>query len=180
MPKRSGSHKRAPGNASGVSAGVSAGARMRAATGRLRKVDRQMLLLVLAVLVAGIGFQTLYATRGMPGSRHPLDARGLRIAGTGRVDASHVVPAAHFTDARVRRGYELAVRLPETLNQLYCWCGCIERGMRSNLECFESEHAAVCDVCLAGAEVAWELKERGITDPAAAQRILDLRYGRST
>ena len=41
-----------------------------------------------------------------------------------------------------------------TLNQLYCWCGCIERGMRSNLECFESEHAAQCDVCLAGAEVA--------------------------
>lgn len=174
MSKRWGFGKRTHGNATGSPS------RTRASTGRARKIDRQMLLFVLAILVVGVGFQALYATRGVPGSRHPLNERGLRIAGTGRADASHVIPASHFTEARVRRGYELAAQLPETLNQLYCWCGCIERGMRSNLECFESEHAAVCDVCLAGAEVAWELKERGITDPAAAQRILDLRYGRST
>lgn len=113
-----------------------------------------MLLFVLANLVVAIGLMVLYTTRGVPGSSHPLDARGLRIAGTGRADASHVVPAVQFADARVQRGYALAAQLPETLNHLYCWCGCIERGMRSNLECFESKHAAECDICLAGAEVA--------------------------
>lgn len=101
----------------------------------------------------------------------------LTAPGAGRNDASRVIPESTFADPEVRHAYAIARRIPETLNHLYCWCGCIERGMRSNLECFETDHAAECGICLAGAEVAWEMKQRGITNPAEIQRVLDERYG---
>ena len=144
------------------------------------RAGRQLLVYFLALGLLAVGFQALYTSRGRLAGARPLDARGLRVSGEGRSDATHVLPAAHFSNPRVRNAYDLAAQVPETLNQLYCWCGCIERGMRSNLECFETTHASVCDVCLAGAEVAWELRQRGVTDPAKVQQVLDARFGRST
>ena len=108
-----------------------------------------------------------------------LRENGLRIIPRGRSDASAVVPPESFDHPRVKEAYAIAQRIPETLNQLYCWCGCIERmGHRSALECFESDHAKNCDVCLGTAEIAWEMTQQGITDPAEIQKAVDARYGR--
>ncbi|MGH7458158.1 MAG: PCYCGC motif-containing (lipo)protein [Longimicrobiaceae bacterium] len=107
-----------------------------------------------------------------------LNAQGLRVSGEGRSDASHVMPPEFFEQPRVREAYAIAQEIPATLNQLYCWCGCVPRIHRSALECFESQHAANCDICLANAEVAWEMTQEGVTDPAAIQKKLDERFGR--
>ena len=111
-----------------------------------------------------------------------LNAQGLRVSGEGRSDASAVMDPARFDQPRVREAYAIARRIPATLNQLYCWCGCIENPMmgdhRSALECFESAHAASCDVCLANAEIAWEMTRQDITDAASIQRAIDEQYGR--
>ena len=141
---------------------------------RYRAAGRGVLLYFGALLLFGVGLVWLNATH-RPGAR-PLNAQGLRVTGAGRADATRVLPAAKFANLRVREAYRIAAEIPATLNQLYCWCGCIERGMRSNLECFESEHAAQCDVCLAGAEVAWEMRQKGITDAAKIQQVLDARF----
>lgn len=114
---------------------------------------------------------------GAPGG--DLNAQGLRVSGEGRSDASAVAAPEQFEHPRVKAGYAVAQKIPETLNQLYCWCGCIERmGHRSALECFESDHAKNCDVCLGTAEIAWEMTQKGITDPAEIQKAVDVRYGR--
>ena len=103
----------------------------------------------------------------------------LRIIPRGRNDASAVVPPELFDHPHVSAAYAIAQRIPETLNQLYCWCGCIENmGHRSALECFESEHAAFCDVCLANAEIASELIGNGTTDAGKIQRAIDARMAR--
>lgn len=111
-----------------------------------------------------------------------LNAQGLRVSGTGRSDASAVLDTAQFDSPRVREAYAIARRIPATLNQLYCWCGCVGNptmgNHRSALECFESKHAASCDVCLANAEIAWAMTQQGITDPARIQRAIDERFGR--
>lgn len=107
-----------------------------------------------------------------------LNAQGLRVSGEGRADASHIMPPEFFQQPRIREGYAIAQKIPATLNQLYCWCGCVPSVHRSALECFESTHAANCDICLANAEVAWEMKQEGTTDPAEIQEVLDQRYGR--
>lgn len=146
-----------------------------------RKARRQLIVYVIGVGLLGIGIPTLLTgTRHRLVSATPLNEKGLRVSGEGRSDATRVLPAALFSDTRVRNAYRLAGEMPETLNQLYCWCGCIERGMRSNLECFETDHAAHCDVCMAGAEIAAEMRQRGITDPARIQQVLDARFGRKT
>lgn len=141
---------------------------------RYRAAGRGVLLYFGALLLFGVGLVWLNATH-RPRARAP-NAQGLRVSGVGRADATRVLPAATFSNPRVREAYRIAAEIPATLNQLYCWCGCIERGMRSNLECFESEHAAQCDVCLAGAEVAREMRQKGITDAARIQQVLDARF----
>lgn len=107
-----------------------------------------------------------------------LTANGLRVSGEGRSDASHVTPPELFEHPRVKEAYAISQRIPETMNHLYCWCGCIERGMRSALECFESNHGANCDICIRTAEIAWEMTQRGVSDPGAIQRAIDAAVGR--
>lgn len=108
----------------------------------------------------------------------PADASGLRVVASGRSDASRVLAPERFRTAGVRDAYEIAHRIPETLNQLFCWCGCVSNGShRSALECFESAHAAECTICIANARIAWDMRQQGITDPGAVQRELDRRFG---
>jgi len=142
---------------------------------------KQLVRWVVFFGVAAVGLAALNFTLGRrPPAPHPINAHGLRVSGEGRADATRVLPAAFFADPRARRAYAIAHEIPAMLNVLYCWCGCIERGMRSNLQCFESEHATGCDICMAGAEIAWEMKQRGVTDPAVIQRVLDARFGHTS
>lgn len=132
-------------------------------------------LLFLFLVVGGTGVAMMHLRA--PGGE--LNAQGLRVSGEGRSDASHVTSPELFKQPRIKTAYTIAQQIPATLNQLYCWCGCIERGMRSALECFESTHAAACEVCLGTAEVAWEMMQKGVSDAGAIQKVVDQRYGRS-
>lgn len=43
----------------------------------------------------------------------------------------------------VAQAYQVAREIPQVLDQLYCWCKCIENsGHKSNLSCFVDSHAA--------------------------------------
>lgn len=97
------------------------------------------------------------------GSQTP---RGCGVSGEGRSAASQVLEPAAFTGARIRQAYTIARAIPQALNHLYCWCQCQETlGMRSLLECYESEHATQCEICLGEAELAWRLTQQGTTTP---------------
>lgn len=103
---------------------------------------------------------------------------GLRIVPSGRSDAGAVLDPEQFPDGPVRHAYWVATQIPETLNQLYCWCGCENRGVhRSNLQCFEDLMSVNCDVCRGTAEIAYRMvKERGITHAGRIQRAVDERW----
>ncbi|MGH7576867.1 MAG: PCYCGC motif-containing (lipo)protein [Longimicrobiales bacterium] len=102
---------------------------------------------------------------------------GLRIVPSGAGDAAAVLDPAAFEDREVRHAYGVATRIPEILNQLYCWCGCENRGVhRSNLACFEDEMSASCDVCRGTAEIAYAMVQNGITDAAKIQAAVDARW----
>lgn len=47
------------------------------------------------------------------------DATGLRVVASGRSDATGVLAPERFRTAGVRDAYEIAHRVPETLNQLF-------------------------------------------------------------
>lgn len=43
----------------------------------------------------------------------------------------------------VAQAYQVAREIPQILDQLYCWCKCIENsGHKSNLSCFVDSHGA--------------------------------------
>lgn len=103
---------------------------------------------------------------------------GLRLIPSGRSDAAAVLNPARFADSSVRHAYWVATQIPEVLNQLYCWCGCENRGVhRSNLQCFEDQMAVNCDVCQGTAEIAYGLVQQGITDAGTIQAAVECRVG---
>ena len=70
-------------------------------------------------------------------------------------------------DAEVKEGYEIARKIPATLDKLHCFCECAESPMfqhKTLLTCFVDKHAAGCGICLSEARLAWQLKEKGVTD----------------
>ena len=87
-----------------------------------------------------------------------------------------VLDAAAFTDARVRDAYVAAKKYAHVLESIYCYCRCKENiGHRALVECFESDHASNCDVCMNEAMIAARMTEQGKT-PKEIQKAIDAFY----
>ena len=111
------------------------------------------------------------------GQLHP-DSSGLRIIPRGRSDASAVLNPEQFAHPEVRHAYWIATQIPATLNKLYCWCGCENRGVhRSNLGCFEDHMGVNCAVCRDTAEIAYRMVQDGVTDAGKIQATVDMEWG---
>ena len=108
------------------------------------------------------------ATR--PAGAHPRPRPG--------VTAEKVLP-----DAAIPRipgaleAYAAARSAPRVLDGVYCHCDCSKHaGHRSLLTCFESEHAAHCDICMGEAVLAAQLAARG-TSLREIRAAIDARFG---
>jgi len=89
------------------------------------------------------------------GSHHPDPRPG--------VTGETVVPSARYANyPRVEAAYMQAAEIAAVLDGLYCYCDCARHsGHRSLLTCFESDHAAACDVCMSEASVAHKMTMDG-------------------
>ena len=97
-----------------------------------------------------------------------------------RADATEVVvmPAATFAAwPGVAAVYDEARQIPQVLDGLYCHCDCSQHsGHRSLLSCFQDEHGAGCDICLAEAHMAHRMTMDGATLKEIRQQV-DARFG---
>ena len=59
-----------------------------------------------------------------------------------------------FKSADVRKAYQTAKEMPEVLAQQPCYCYCQRKGHRSLLDCFRTDHAASCNICVKEALLA--------------------------
>jgi hypothetical protein len=124
-------------------------------------------------LVAGTALIAIVAivvgTSGVGGGHHPTPRPG--------ITGAKVLPASVFgSDERLVRAYTAARTMPEVFDGLYCYCHCKEdMGHKSLLTCYESEHAASCDICLAEAEMAAQMHGQGATLEAIRSAI-DTRF----
>jgi Protein of unknown function with PCYCGC motif len=111
------------------------------------------------------------------------------------------LPALHIPDidARllprppevIRSTYQFAAEHPEVLSYVPCFCGCDQSGHRSSEDCFVksrakngdvsewNEHGIACAMCLAVAERAKQMCDKGasLTDVRAD---IEQRYGHIT
>ena len=104
------------------------------------------------------------------------------LVATGAAGAAHPTPRPGITAEKVLpraaipripgalEAYSAARSAPRVLDGVYCHCDCSKHaGHRSLLTCFESEHAAHCDICMGEAMLAAQLADRG----ASLQKIRD-------
>lgn len=83
-------------------------------------------------------------------------------------DPSIVTPFA-------QAGYVVAQKDPALLAQLPCFCYCDKFGHKSLHDCFVTEHAESCDICLKEAIEADELKAQGMT-PEEIRSVIIAKY----
>jgi len=90
-----------------------------------------------------------------------------------------VMPASFFAEnPRVLQTYQRARGIPAVLDGIYCHCRCKEeRGHRSLLTCFQSQHGSGCDVCLGEAELAEAMAAQGKNLQEIRAQV-DLAFGR--
>ncbi|HEY7114670.1 MAG TPA: PCYCGC motif-containing (lipo)protein [Thermoanaerobaculia bacterium] len=70
--------------------------------------------------------------------------------------------------------YEVARRIPATLDRLHCFCECAESARfhhKTLLTCFTDSHAAGCGICVKEALLAGELKQKGAPDDEIASLV---------
>ncbi len=79
------------------------------------------------------------------------------------VTGARVLPASTFgEDMRLVRAYTAAREMPEVFDGLMCYCQCEQSFRhRSLLTCYESEHAAACDICLTEGTTAAQMRRQG-------------------
>jgi hypothetical protein len=84
-------------------------------------------------------------------------------------------------EGNVRRAYQVALEIPQTLAQLPCYCHCDRgQGHKSLHSCFIDEHGANCGICMNEAFMAYRLEkqQRLNIDQIREQIIKD--FGRSS
>ena len=59
------------------------------------------------------------------------------------VKSAQVMSPALFNDEKTRAAYQAAKDIPEVLEQVPCFCGCMStHGHNSNFDCFKDQHGA--------------------------------------
>ena len=71
------------------------------------------------------------------------------------------LPPSAFGDPTVARAYEIAKRIPDVLVQQPSYCFFVDRHHESLLECFRTNDAARCKVCLMEAYLADKMNRSG-------------------
>jgi hypothetical protein len=92
--------------------------------------------------------------------------------------AEGVLSPSIFNDAKTRAAYQVAMDIPEVLEQLPCFCGCMKSfGHKNNLFCFKDQHGSGCEICQDIALDARKLHDQGMSI-AQIQDNINEKYSR--
>jgi hypothetical protein len=134
----------------------------------LKAINKQNLWLTLAAIaiLAGIAWVLLRAT-GEPSEDS-----------TTNVKTADVLSPALFTDEKARAAYQTAKDIPDVLEQLPCFCGCMmNMGHKNNLFCFKDQHGSACEICQDIALDARKMHDQGLPI-AQIQENIRAKYAR--
>lgn len=131
-------------------------------TGRIGNTLIALVAIVLALygFVAYKAIQTTPSKQAKPGGQ-PIPAYYSRAE-----DAMPLPPTldpAKFKGADIRAAYQVAKEIPEVLAQQPCYCYCERQGHRGLLDCFRTQHATTCTICIKEALLAGRMHHAGKT-----------------
>jgi hypothetical protein len=132
-----------------------------------KKRNLGLTVAALAIL-AGIAWVSLRGTSETPALEQSVE----------NPKAADVLSPALFTDPKARAAYQTAKDIPEVLEQLPCFCGCVmNMGHKNNLFCFKDQHGSACDICEDIALDARNMHDQGLSI-AQIQEKIRATYGR--
>ena len=106
------------------------------------------------IILAGIAWVSLRSTEEPPATAQLTE----------NPKAADVLSPALFTDEKARAAYQTAKDIPEVLEQLPCFCGCMmNMGHKNNLFCFKDQHGSICDICQDIALDARKMHDQGLS-----------------
>lgn len=132
--------------------------RKRKATNSFLSVHWPVIFLGTAViaLLSGVAYKVSHEPRA-----NPEPALAAVPVYYNRAEDAMPFPAtlepASFKAADVREAYQTAKEMPEILAQQPCYCYCQRKGHRSLLDCFKTDHAATCNICVKEALLAGQM-----------------------
>jgi len=137
--------------------------------GSLKSTSKQNLALgIIAIaIIAGIGWYSLRGTASETGASAQLSR------------SDDVLSPSIFDDSKTRAAYQVAKDIPEVLEQLPCFCGCMSHfGHKNNLFCFKDQHGSGCILCQDIALDARKLHDQGMSI-AQIQEFIKTKYSRN-
>ena len=138
----------------------------------MKSTNKQNLILGIAA-VAIIGAIAWTSLRGT--TTEPADsASATSIA----AKSAEVLSPTIFDDERTRAAYQVAKDIPDVLEQLPCFCGCMTSfGHKNNLFCFKDQHGSGCTLCQDIALDAKKMHDQGMPI-AQIQDNIKAKYAR--
>src|SRR5215469_460583 len=138
----------------------------------LKSISKQNLTLGIAavVIMAGIAGVLLRGTADQAGDQTADSAQLSK--------AADVLSPSLFSDEKTRAAYQTAKDIPEVLEQIPCFCGCLSNfGHKNNLFCFKDQHGAGCNMCQDIALDARKMHDQGMSI-AQIQEKIKTKYSR--
>ena len=124
--------------------------------------------IIAVAIMAGIAWVSLRGT-----NEPPADDPASRLA-----KAADVLSPTLFDDPKARAAYQVAKDIPEVLEQLPCFCGCVNNfGHKNNLFCFKDRHGSGCEICEDIALDARKMHDQGLSITQIQDNI-KTKYGR--
>src|SRR5689334_13625734 len=112
--------------------------------------------LIAIAIIAGIGW---YSLRGATDQTDQSDQPSAELS-----KSAGVLSPTLFDDEKTRAAYQTAKDIPEVLEQLPCFCGCMSSyGHKNNLFCFKDQHGSGCNVCQDIALDARKMHDQGMS-----------------
>jgi hypothetical protein len=134
----------------------------------LKSTTKQNLMLGITAIaiLAGIAWVSLR------GTNEPADDS------SAAAKSAEVLSPTLFTDEKTRAAYQVAKDIPEVLEQLPCFCGCMTTvGHKNNLFCFKDQHGSGCNICQDIALDARKMHDQGMPI-AQIQDNIKAKYAR--
>jgi uncharacterized protein with PCYCGC motif len=134
----------------------------------LNSTNKQNVILGMAAIVA----MALIAWVSLRGTSESTDNS------SATAKSADVLSPTLFSEERTRAAYQVAKDIPEVLEQLPCFCGCMTSfGHKNNLFCFKDQHGSGCTICQDIALDARKMHDQGMPI-AQIQDNIKAKYAR--
>ena len=134
-----------------------------------RKAVRAVAIWILALVAVGLGAFLLRQRAGLlPWQRVPP----YYVSAERAKPFPKTLPPSAFSTPKMVRAYEIAQRIPEVLVQLPSYCVFVRRHHHSLLQCFTTDDAVRCEVCVKEAYLADEMDRAGNAPSAIRAAII--------